>query len=687
MRNFKISIVKLLFLGIAMLMLWNGVVSAQVNVTLPTISRQAGSPDEYVGITVGDLTGLNVTAFQFTVYYDKNIIEITEASTVGLAMTGGTDPVFNPDIANGKIVVAWAKATAISGAGTLVNLKIHYKSVGVTSLTTVNPNPPNNNTFLFNAGTPATSTINGQVTIPAISVSFGNVNAAVNDTILIPVITTALSDGNNVRSFDFTATFNKNIIKIIDYVTTGTLGAGGTVSINPNNTAGTVALAWAKATNITGSGVLVYLKAVVLANGVCNVVFTSFQFNAGSPTVATFSGTVTAASIGINGKVTYGSSAVPVANVLVSLTAGGAPVTATTDVNGNYSFTNLTSGSYSVAFTKTTPFGGVNSADALLAARYFANLVVLDTLQKLAGDVNNSGVVNNGDAMLIVQRYVEKITAFDKPDWTFFPANQSVTISNASVVVNAQTLVTGDINKSYNPAGLNKEVSSITLVSDTKSVLQPKESIEVPIQVVGDLEVGALSIRFSYPVNVAKFEAITLSDSRIIAKENNGIISIAWADLTGGSKPMILADKSILATVKFSLKNNVSDGENFGLSLNSESEVVDAKGNTLTMAKFDVPEFSVSVPKVFVLNQNYPNPFNPSTTINYSIPQDGNVTIIIYNVEGQLVSQLFDGMNNAGSHNITWNASNLTSGIYFYKINFNGVNSQFTDTKSMILLK
>jgi hypothetical protein len=73
-------------------------------------------------------------------------------------------------------------------------------------------------------------------------------------------------------------------------------------------------------------------------------------------------------------------------------------------------------------------------------------------------------------------------------------------------------------------------------------------------------------------------------------------------------------------------------------------------------------------PLVFNLSQNYPNPFNPSTTIRYSVPTSGLVSLKIYNILGQEVSSLVDEFREAGRYSINWNAGAFPSGTYFYRI-------------------
>ena len=82
----------------------------------------------------------------------------------------------------------------------------------------------------------------------------------------------------------------------------------------------------------------------------------------------------------------------------------------------------------------------------------------------------------------------------------------------------------------------------------------------------------------------------------------------------------------------------------------------------------NVVEVEVNAHLQFALNQNYPNPFNPTTQIEYTIPKDGYVSLKVYNALGQEVANLINGIQKAGSHDVTFNASNLSSGVYYYRI-------------------
>ena len=89
------------------------------------------------------------------------------------------------------------------------------------------------------------------------------------------------------------------------------------------------------------------------------------------------------------------------------------------------------------------------------------------------------------------------------------------------------------------------------------------------------------------------------------------------------------------------------------------------------------------VPNNLILYQNYPNPFNPTTTINYSIPKTSNVELKVFDILGRKVVELVNEEKPAGNYTVKFNASKLSSGIYFYQLKTNG----FVQTQKMILLQ
>jgi hypothetical protein len=90
-----------------------------------------------------------------------------------------------------------------------------------------------------------------------------------------------------------------------------------------------------------------------------------------------------------------------------------------------------------------------------------------------------------------------------------------------------------------------------------------------------------------------------------------------------------------------------------------------------------------NVPQSFELGQNYPNPFNPTTSISFSLPEPGNVSLKVYNVLGQEVETLVSGYRDAGIHTVDFDASRMASGVYFYRI----TTDNFSESRKMMLLK
>jgi hypothetical protein len=108
--------------------------------------------------------------------------------------------------------------------------------------------------------------------------------------------------------------------------------------------------------------------------------------------------------------------------------------------------------------------------------------------------------------------------------------------------------------------------------------------------------------------------------------------------------------------------------------------------NSISLTKSNSKEISykdINLVKTYTLEQNYPNPFNPSTLIHYEMPKDGFVTLKVYDILGNIVKTLVNQYQSKGRYDINFNANNLASGIYFYRLQ----SGSFISTKKMLLLK
>ena len=101
------------------------------------------------------------------------------------------------------------------------------------------------------------------------------------------------------------------------------------------------------------------------------------------------------------------------------------------------------------------------------------------------------------------------------------------------------------------------------------------------------------------------------------------------------------------------------------------------------MISTSVTMLDSNIPSAFALGQNYPNPFNPATMIRYSLPHRSHVSLTVINTLGQKVVELVSGDVEAGNHEVQFNANNLASGVYFYRLQA----GKFVQAKSLIVVK
>lgn len=106
-------------------------------------------------------------------------------------------------------------------------------------------------------------------------------------------------------------------------------------------------------------------------------------------------------------------------------------------------------------------------------------------------------------------------------------------------------------------------------------------------------------------------------------------------------------------------------------------------GLVVSLTTTGVSELTNSTPHTWSLGQNYPNPFNPATVISYQIPVNTYVTLKVYDMLGREVKTLVNERQTAGTHLVTFDAGNLASGVYFYRMQA----GSFVQTKKLILMK
>jgi len=174
----------------------------------------------------------------------------------------------------------------------------------------------------------------------------------------------------------------------------------------------------------------------------------------------------------------------------------------------------------------------------------------------------------------------------------------------------------------------------------------------------------------------------------LVDEKNNKIISVIdKIEFSKGNTSHYVSkkykvDTSELTNKKVVLRLTMQSS----LKVQTATASIEADSEILKKQNINITEnisISEEVINEFALFQNYPNPFNPTTTISYQIPEDGSVTLKIYDTLGKEITTLVNGEKQRGKYNITFDASNLTSGIYFYSL----TSGSFKETKKLILLK
>ncbi len=172
-------------------------------------------------------------------------------------------------------------------------------------------------------------------------------------------------------------------------------------------------------------------------------------------------------------------------------------------------------------------------------------------------------------------------------------------------------------------------------------------------------------------MNISNINSLLVYNDNVVAAAGLGGISISndggfnWSDASTGLTDMSCYSLGISGTFMFI-------GTLGGVWYRPLSEII-----TSVNEKHNV------IPNEYSLYQNYPNPFNPSTTITYELPKASFVTLKVFDMLGREIKSLVNGYKSQGKYSVNFNASNLASGVYFYKIE----SGEYSSIKKMLLLK
>lgn len=214
--------------------------------------------------------------------------------------------------------------------------------------------------------------------------------------------------------------------------------------------------------------------------------------------------------------------------------------------------------------------------------------------------------------------------------------------------------------------------------------LKPNTLISIPVEVSGMPNISSITLEIQFDPTVVKFNGLSKYHNNIYPTYHcaNGVLKYIWFSLNPDA---LLND--VLCNLDIEYLGGISD-INFVTSncqfSNSDLQryQVTYKNGFLSTSTLDVAEKNKAYSS-FNLEQNYPNPFNPSTIIAFSLPEAAKTRVAIYNITGSEVAELVNSTLNAGQHEYIFNASNLSSGVYLYKI----TSGKFSCSKKMFLVK
>lgn len=237
-----------------------------------------------------------------------------------------------------------------------------------------------------------------------------------------------------------------------------------------------------------------------------------------------------------------------------------------------------------------------------------------------------------------------------------------------------------------------------------KAITNPDNTIVVPLEITNEYDLAAMDIPLRFSEGITLKE-VNFTNTRVdyfdfksagINNEKHTVVIGLLPQLSKGYKPKLAPGTGVIANLVFEIDDpSITDITLEAIELKNPNHSLtfvyhEGKDRTIRMLEPAFSSTTVSLvnsgsglPETFALYQNYPNPFNPATQISFDLPVASDVELTIFNVLGQKVSTIIDKEMEAGNHVIEWDASNYSSGVYFYRVSA----ENFTETKKMLMLK
>jgi hypothetical protein len=334
----------------------------------------------------------------------------------------------------------------------------------------------------------------------------------------------------------------------------------------------------------------------------------------------------------------------------------------------------------------TLPVDEINSTDAALVNLWGTTTGTIEYVKFLAGDVTGNFWINGTDALRIQLHFVSG-NPFDRGPWTYWkkgvtvnsnwdppdkPTDFNMTLSGADVPnFDLYAMITGDFTGGYVPGGAKAANANVKMVCDGTGIALAGQETELPVRLVNASTVGAASLIFNFPADLAEVTGVTM-------KENDGDLSwavkgnelrIGWNSLHPlwfGSNEALLViilkptgtfggDEEIRLTLAESSLNELAD-DSYAVFPDATLAV-----NTLRSPANGTADLICAAPLTLECR---PNPFAGYTVLAYSLPADGHVTLLVRDMLGRMVMSPVNETESSGNHSVNLDAVSLQPGVY-----------------------
>jgi hypothetical protein len=365
-----------------------------------------------------------------------------------------------------------------------------------------------------------------------------------------------------------------------------------------------------------------------------------------------------------------------------------------TNITGQYSFSNKSSGVYTVEGKTKKTWAGVNSTDAVKIQRHFSGLEpLIEPIRINAGDVNLSNSINATDALKVKRRFAGLDTAFTRGDWTFAKpiiGGDSIVIDGANVTQNFYGLCVGDVNGSNTPGPGAKVSSSAEMLSSGIVFSGPNQEFDLPIVLDQNMNLSAVSLILNYPSDLLEIIKIIIKSGDPIYRINNGELRLAWSEL----ESIQIQPGDPLFILKVRTTNKFTSGKIINFSMNPLSELANEEAEVIYGANLKIATIQSSGTignyydqKYPTEVQVYPNPANQLVYIEYKLLFRAEVTIKITTIYGQNLAVKNFRHETPGEYKQMIDIAEFPDGIYCFEVFINYEKSSVTRVVKLVINK